>query len=428
MTTAQLNNTQNGHSKAITDISQVTKSSKVNVPKPIDTIEFLLKTRTGNDIADWNNILQACQLIFEYYQSDYLPVVNKKYFETELECCYCGHKIKTKYYMSQCKIYMSRKIDTFLPQFFMANCLRSSCPGNPASNKQTKKHQSTWRPTDGTWRTRPPRYTYTTKSKKKSTIPVENAAPQLNAMSTSLEISTIQPQNKLTVDCQIQEKIQGQHSDLLPFPDKVNTGKYSFHVNRNCYQATVKFLEMAVREKWMAIINCANITETGLIEQMQSLQGVCCIISDVHETYSKTPYTRELKAQFEKLPRFDASRIESETKAEQSIYLPRLVQLNSNPGNIDHNKQAVFFAPRVSNSNTTGSMSILDKLKANVNQFDSYYPVVYSHGSMNLTKQGSGNGDSWQVNDARDESFIELVNVMKEVLITKATIAQILVD
>ena len=420
MALAQLNSTQNGHSKAITDISQVT-IEKTNISNTIERIEYLLEYRTGDDIADRNNILQACQLIFEYYQSDYLPVVNTKYFTTEVECCYCGHKIKAKYYMSQ----YNRQ--TSLPQLFRSLCLRSSCPGNPASNKQTK-NQSTWRPTDGTWRTSPPRYTYTTKSKKKSTIPVENAAPQLNAMSTSLEISTIQPQNKLTVDCQIQEKIQGQHSDLLPFPDKVNTGKYSFHVNRNCYQATVKFLEMAVREKWMAIINCANITETGLIEQMQSLQGVCCIISDVHETYSKTPYTPELKAQFEKLPRFDASRIESETKAEQSIYLPRLVQLNSNPGNIDHNKQAVFFAPRVSNSNTTGSMSILDKLKANVNQFDSYYPVVYSHGSMNLTKQGSGNGDSWQVNDARDESFIELVNVMKEVLITKATIAQILVD
>jgi hypothetical protein len=421
MPTTQLNSTQNGHSKAITDINQVTKSSKVNVPEPIDTIESLLKDRTTDPDADRNNILKACKLIFKQYKSGDLAVVNTKFFTTEVECCYCGHKIKAKYYTSKCNR------NTF-PQSFLAYCLRSSCPGNLASNKQTKKRQSTWRPTDGTWRTKPPRYTYTTKSKKKSTIPVENAESQLNAMSTSLEISTIQPQNKLTVDCQIQEKIQGQHSDLLPFPDKVNTGKYSFHVNRNCYQATVKFLEMAVREKWMAIINCANITETGLIEQMQSLQGVCCIISDVHETYSKTPYTPELKAQFEKLPRFDASRIESETKAEQSIYLPRLVQLNSNPGNIDHNKQAVFFAPRVSNSNTTGSMSILDKLKANVNQFDSYYPVVYSHGSMNLTKQGSGNGDSWQVNDARDESFIELVNVMKEVLITKATIAQILVD
>jgi len=427
MTTLQLNSTQNGHSKAITDISQVTAfENKVNsaiekteIEKIIEEADQYLSTRSGNDQEDWANIIKLCH-VWPMVKDEMISA-GRKYFETELECCYCGHKIKAKYYMSQCNK------NTSFPQLFIAHCLRSSCPGNSWSNKQTKKHQSTWRPTDGTWRTRPPKYTYT-KNKKKSTIPVENAALQLNAMSTSLEILTIQPQNKLTVDCQIQEKIQGQHSDLLPFPDKVNTGKYSFHVNRNCYQATVKFLEMAVREKWMAIINCANITETGLIEQMQSLQGVCCIISDVHETYSKTPYTPELKTQFEKLPRFDASRIESETKAEQSIYLPRLVQLNSNPGNIDHNKQAVFFAPRVSNSNTTGSMSILDKLKANVNQFDSYYPVVYSHGSMNLTKQGSGNGDSWQVNDARDESFIELVNVMKEVLITKATIAQILVD
>ena len=46
MTTLQLNNTQNGQSKTITDINQVIKSSKVNVPEPIDTIEFLLKTRT----------------------------------------------------------------------------------------------------------------------------------------------------------------------------------------------------------------------------------------------------------------------------------------------------------------------------------------------------------------------------------------------
>ena len=177
MALAQLNNTQNGHSKAITDISQVTKSSKVNVPEPIDTIEFLLKTRTGNYIADWNNILQACQLIFDKYQCNYLPVVNKKYFETELECCYCGHKIKAKYYMSQCKYYMSQyNRQTSLPQLFRSLCLRSSCPGNLASNKQTNNHQSTWRPTDGTWRTRPHRYTYTTKSKKKSTIPVKNAA------------------------------------------------------------------------------------------------------------------------------------------------------------------------------------------------------------------------------------------------------------
>jgi hypothetical protein len=427
MPTTQLNNAQNGHSKAITDINQVTKSNEIF--EPIDKIYFLLKDRTTDPDADRNNILEACKLIFKQYKSGDLAVVNKKYFTTEVECCYCGLKNDAKFNISQVKNYINLNVRC-IPKLFVIDCHNADCPGNIALKNKWRsiRVKSTWRPTDGTWRTRPPKYTYTTKSKKKSTIPVENAAPQLNAMSTSLEISTIQPQNKLTVDCQIQEKIQGQHSDLLPFPDKVNTGKYSFHVNRNCYQATVKFLEMAVREKWMAIINCANITETGLIEQMQSLQGVCCIISDVHETYSTTPYTPELKAQFEKLPRFDASRIESETKAEQSIYLPRLVQLNSNPGNIDHNKQAVFFAPRVSNSNTTGSMSILDKLKANVNQFDSYYPVVYSHGSMNLTKQGSGNGDSWQVNDARDESFIELVNVMKEVLITKATIAQILVD
>jgi hypothetical protein len=177
METAQLNSTQNGHSKAITDINQVTKSSKVNVPEPIDTIEFLLKTRTGNDIADWNNILQACQLIFDKYQCNYLPVVNKKYFTTKVECCYCGLKNDAKFNISQIKNYINLNVRS-IPKLFVIDCHNADCPGNIALKNEWRsiRVKSTWRPTDGTWLTKSTKNFTSKKRKKKSTISAQNAA------------------------------------------------------------------------------------------------------------------------------------------------------------------------------------------------------------------------------------------------------------
>jgi len=166
MTTAQLNSTQNGHSKAITDISQVT-IEKTNISNTIERIKYLLERRTGKDAVDWQRISRACNLIHKCVQDYYWFIKDKIYFTTEVECCYCGHKNQAKLYVSHVKQYVDKTFQTTYQSFEV----------NPCNNKECKRNlKSSWRPTDGTWQTRPSKYTYTTKSKKKSTIPVRNAA------------------------------------------------------------------------------------------------------------------------------------------------------------------------------------------------------------------------------------------------------------
>jgi len=237
MTTAQLNSTQNGHSKAITDISQVTKSSKVNVPEPIDRIEFLLKTRTGDDITDRNNILQACQLIFEYYQSNYLPVVNKKYFTTEVECCYCGLKNDAKFLISQVKNYINLNVRS-IPKLFVIDCHNADCPGNIALKNEWRsiRVKSTWRPTDGTWLSKSTKDFSSKKRKKKSTIPVENA---------TFSSKTIKPTNDKPMGDQektIQPTDNLLNHTLLELHHRVSSEKILSKIQTKQYSAVLQEL------------------------------------------------------------------------------------------------------------------------------------------------------------------------------------------
>jgi hypothetical protein len=415
MTTTYFNATQNGHSKTIASIEQVIPPQNESVIV-IEEIDQLLKTRTGDDLRDWNNIDKACRLIYKHQS---LIPVDKTYFDTQIQCCYCGQTIQGKLHLS-----LVRQRKSVYVKVFNASCYNLKCSGCVDTFNLKNKQKSSWRPSDNTWVSAPPRFR---KSKQKVSTQLKTKG---NAFEIEFEFEGFQLQSKVTLDEQIQEKIKNAHPNVWQPPSKILTGEYSFHINTNAYSALLAQMDEAIEQKWMLIANVANITEPALLERMSRLQGVCCIISDVHSTYSTKLYTPKLLKLFEELPRFDLSRVDTgnNNRVTQPYYLPRMLQLNSNVGNIDHNKQWLFFAPKNSTtSNTTNKPRIVDRVLA-LKRPSLYFPITYSHGSINWTKQGSRNGDSWQVNDIRDKHNIELINAMQDALITKATIAQIVVD
>jgi hypothetical protein len=396
----------------------------------IDTIEQLLKERTGNDQKDWDNIVKACNLIYQAVKNNQLPKEIRN-FDTPIVCGHCHQRVTAKLSILECREYLSRNSRKCRTTF------RVSCSNQECGRK------STWNPDRHTWLSSRNRV----RNRQK---PMEDVLQEtrfraigkyeklLNEIEPVEEVKKINLIKASKVDALIEARLKVLYPNAEIEPDKIFLGNHSCHYSANCYRHTIDILKQAVDQRQMLIANVANITDRSIIELLLKLPGVCLIISDVHRTYSNNPYTTEILRLFAQLQPIDLNLIQNPKApvieiALPPLFLPRVLFVNCGNGRgissqgIDHNKQGVFLESTSANSNIQSQgRDMLSQLQ-NLNSIRKYVPSKYLLGTLNWTDVGALNSDAMQIQDSRDEIYRQLPWKIFNILLGKIQTTDILV-
>jgi hypothetical protein len=399
----------------------------------IDTIEQLLKQRTDNDQKDRDNISKACELIQQTVKTKQLPK-HITSFETLVTCCYCHQPAKAKFYISTCRDYLTKNKSNCLKTFRVLCNTRECVDTNWNANCRTwlsytgrVKHQQ--KPLD--------------EGKKLDLIQASKGDVLTEFLlkhqqKPVKEVKAFDFIKASKVDALTEARLKVLYPNAEIEPDKIPLGNHSCHYSANCYRHTIDILKQAVDQRQMLIANVANITDKSIIELLLKLPGVCLIISDVHRTYPRNPYTATIKNLFAQLQPININLIHNpevpfiETSLPH-LLLPRVVFVdcgngpNINSQGIDHNKQGVFLENTSANSNIQSQRRDMLSQLQNSNSIRKYVPSKYLLGTLNWTDVGALNSDAMQIQDSRDEIYRQLPWKIFNILLGKIQTAKILV-